>query len=77
MTSIRNLRVSHLPEAVEKVTPNYSFKLQYKVEGNKVIYSKVLSIDNAIISTTDFTEWNEAIKKVRKAYGDQLILTKI
>ncbi|MBK7389954.1 MAG: transglutaminase domain-containing protein [Bacteroidia bacterium] len=70
-------KVSHLPEAVEKVTPNYSFKLQYKVEGNKVIYSKVLSIDNAIIPTTDFTEWNEAIKKVRKAYGDQLILTKI
>lgn len=69
-------KVSHLPEAVEKTTPHFTFKLKYRQEGNKVIYTKELSIDNAIIPKSTFKEWNEAVKQLRKAYGDQLILTK-
>jgi hypothetical protein len=44
--------------------------------GNKIVYTKILSIDNAIITRADFPDWNETIKKLKKAYGDQVILVK-
>ncbi|HEX5002960.1 MAG TPA: transglutaminase domain-containing protein [Bacteroidia bacterium] len=69
-------KVTHLPDNIDKSTSNFSLKLTFKQEGNKVIYSKIIALDNAVIPKTDFESWNNAVKSLKEAYGDQIVLKK-
>jgi hypothetical protein len=69
-------KVSHLPDNIEKKTSNFSVNLSFKQEGNKIIYTKVIALDNAYIPKTEFEQWNATVKKLKEAYGDQIVLKK-
>jgi transglutaminase-like putative cysteine protease len=69
-------KVDYLPEAVSKKYDGYSFDLNYKTEGEKIIYTKKIVISNAIISKKDFKNWNATVKAARKFYNDQVIFVK-
>jgi hypothetical protein len=68
--------VSNLPGNVSISDADFLFNINYKQVGNKIVYTKELSIPQGIIKKTSFPQWNEAVKKLNKAYEDQIILKK-
>jgi len=70
------LKVKYLPKGFTKTNPDFSFAVNYKTAGNKITYTKTITIDNAIIHKKDFKDWNGAIKELKRVYNDQIILSK-
>jgi hypothetical protein len=68
--------VSNLPENVTIADKDFAFNISYKQVGSKILYTKELSIPQGIIKKNSFPQWNEAVKKLNKAYEDQIILKK-
>lgn len=68
--------VSALPEAVSITDPEFSFNLSYRQDGNKIFYTKTLSIPDGIIKRKSFVRWNAAVKKLSEAYESQIVLKK-
>ncbi|MBX9851977.1 MAG: DUF3858 domain-containing protein [Cytophagaceae bacterium] len=68
--------VKYLPENISIVHPEFTVKVHYKNEGGKIIYTKEISVDEAVIPKEKFKEWNLAIAELKKTYEDQIILSK-
>lgn len=68
--------VTSVPENLKIVDPAFSFSIDYKVDGKKIVYTKEMIVPKGIIEKTSFPQWNDAIKKLDKAYEDQIILKK-
>jgi hypothetical protein len=68
--------VSFLPPSLTVDEPEFKFKIDYKREGNKIIYLKKLVIPEGIIRKKDFTKWNAAIDQLNKSYENQISLKK-
>lgn len=69
-------RVSHLPQSVEVVDPEFSFVMRFRQVGNKIIYTKEIRIPDGIIRKKSFSRWNDGIKKLNEGYENQIILKK-
>ncbi|HET9279139.1 MAG TPA: hypothetical protein VFN95_13170, partial [Flavitalea sp.] len=54
--------------------PAFSFSIQYKVIGDKIIYTNEISIPDGLISKKSFESWNAAITQLKKAYENQIVL---
>jgi hypothetical protein len=68
--------VSVLPESINVSDPEFSFDIQYKVAGNKILYTKELNITEGVIKKQSFKRWNDAVKKLGAAYENQIVLKK-
>jgi len=68
--------VSDLPENIAVSSDNYDLKLEFSKTNNAIIYKKQFVIKNAKIETSDFTEWNSFIAKLKASYNQQITLTK-
>jgi len=65
-----------LPENLTIKEEEFLFNIQYKKEGDKIIYIKEIEIHKGIISKSNFKIWNESIKKLNKTYESPVILKK-
>jgi transglutaminase-like putative cysteine protease len=68
--------VSYLPEKLSISDPEFSFHIQYTLQGNRILYTKELKITDGIIRKKSFTRWNAAIKQLAEAYESQIVLKK-
>lgn len=68
--------VSHLPEPLMISDPEFSFTMEYQQSGDKIIYTKALSIPEGIIKRKSFVRWNAAVKKLAQGYENQIVLKK-
>lgn len=69
--------LDYLPESVEIDKHGYSMHFLFSRKDNVVCYEKLIKIENTVIETTEFEEWNTAIGQLRKAYAEFLIFKKI
>jgi hypothetical protein len=69
-------KVSYLPTAFKKVTPEYSFEGAYVNTGKAVVYKKTIVVNKAILRKTEFSQWNAFLSDINKFYNDQVVLTK-
>jgi hypothetical protein len=69
-------KISSLPENLQVSDPEFSFNINYKSVGNKIIYTKELMIHTGIVKKSSFPKWNSSIKQLTKAYDNQIILKK-
>jgi hypothetical protein len=74
LTLPKGYSVAHLPENTMITNPGFSFSIQYKVVGDKVVYTKEISIPEGIIPKKSFESWNAAVSQLKKAYENQLVL---
>ena len=74
LTLPKGYSVAHLPENTNIVNPNFSFSIQYKVTGDKIVYTKEISIPDGVITRKSFESWNAAVNQLKKAYENQLVL---
>ena len=73
----KDYKVSHLPGSVKKKYKDISINIDFKQEKNLIIYLSEVIIGSGSISKKDFTIWNDMIKKIKEAYNDQIVITKI
>lgn len=69
-------KVEYMPDPVEKKYPDFTFSLKYELNKNKIVYTKKITIDNAIIRKKNFNDWNLCVKELRKFYKDPIQLSK-
>jgi hypothetical protein len=61
--------VSHVPENCEFVGKDFGFKISYKKNKNTISLAQEMYIKTIAISSNSFSEWNEMIKQLNKAYS--------
>jgi transglutaminase-like putative cysteine protease len=69
-------KINHIPENLIISDPEFSFTLNYQVQGNTLVYTKEISVEHGLIIKSSFSKWNEAIRRLSKSYSDQVILSK-
>ena len=65
-----------LPPTLNIQRKGYSFSLSYKVEGNVLKYRKTLIVKDVHLSRADFGQWNTDLAALKKAYLQQVTLTR-
>lgn len=68
--------VPELPKGMKEQHGDFSFVVTYQQEGNKIIYRKEISVDQALVRKKDFTTWNNCIDMLNDIYQEQLVLEK-
>lgn len=68
--------VEYLPETARLEGPVLGYEISYNLKDGKVIYSKKFFLDYLLLQPKQFSEWNEAIRKVSEAYKESIILKK-
>lgn len=69
-------KVSYLPAAFKKATPDYSFEGAFVNNGKEVVYKKTIVVNKAILRKTEFTQWNAFLAEINKFYNDQVVFVK-
>lgn len=67
---------SHLPENLIIEKDGYIIRINYTEQNNSIVYTKEITISNLLLAKERFAEWNSDIAKLRKAYMEQISLTK-
>lgn len=68
--------VSSLPDPLSVKTDEYIFRLNYKVDGNRIIYHFNGAIPHAEVASNSLGDWNKSIKLLKDAYEQPIILKK-
>lgn len=66
-------KVTYLPAAFKKATPDYSFEGAYVNNGKSVVYKKTIVVNKPILRKADFTQWNAFLSDINKFYNDQVV----
>jgi hypothetical protein len=69
-------KVTYLPAAFKKTTPDYSFEGAYLATGNAVVYKKTIVVNKAILRKQEFVQWNAFLADINKFYNDQVVFAK-
>jgi transglutaminase-like putative cysteine protease len=69
-------KVTHLPPNLLKTHNDFSISVNFKQEGEDLLYTNEIIVKNGLIKKADFTAWNTAIKELNDVYNDQIVLTK-
>ncbi len=69
-------QASFLPENLEKNHADFSFKINFEVEGNTLRYLKEITVHNAEVKKENFETWNEFIGELANSYEQQIVLKK-
>jgi len=67
-------KVAHLPESLDIPGDDFSFRINYELKGDKIVYNKALKIADGVVSRGQFDSWNNAIKALTRSYADQIVL---
>jgi len=69
-------KVSELPDNIEYNSSFLNIDAEYNIIGNKIIYTKVMELPKAEITTDEFEEFHKIIEKLTDFYDQQITLTK-
>ena len=65
-----------MPAPLHINEPSYSFVIDYKKEGQKLLYKKEITIRDTHLRKTAFQQWNTHIQQLKKTYNEQVTLVK-
>jgi len=68
--------LSSLPASLDVQNDDFQFNLAYKLEGNKVFYEVQIQIPNSEVAKPNLMAWNKAIKSLKAAYDEPIVLVK-
>jgi hypothetical protein len=46
-----------------------SYSAEYTQQGNKITYTRIITIDTLLVSPAQFDQWNEFLKGLQNVYG--------
>lgn len=68
--------VSYLPRNSSFSNKLFGYEIKYRQEGNKVFADKTIYIDCLLLNNDAFSEWNQMVKSLSKAYNESIIFSK-
>jgi transglutaminase-like putative cysteine protease len=68
--------VKYLPNDLNINTGNYSFTVNYKQAGNKIVLTKSIALNNFLVPMSKMKDFRADLKKLKDSNNDQIILTK-
>ncbi len=69
-------KIAETPPALKVDQQDYSFSINYKIAGDKLLYKKELIIKNTRLPKAAFEKWNKDIQQLKKFYSEQITFTK-
>lgn len=69
-------KVTHLPKSMTRTHQDFTFKVNFKQNGNEVIYSNEITVTDGLVRKDKFEIWNEYILELKDIYNDQIVITK-
>lgn len=66
--------LAQLPKDYSYYDEDFSFSIKYKMEENKLILDKIISINHLTLGPQKFDKWNEMINKLSKAYSEVIVI---
>lgn len=70
-------KVSYVPENASYRDGPYSFDIKYEDRKTEIKYEYVLIVDTLWLEEDDFESWNTFVKKLKKSYRENIVLSKI
>lgn len=67
-------QLEYLPQPYHVENTYFAFDMNYKLDNNKVVYTKEIKILKSMLPVSEFANWNLAIDGLNKFYNDQVIL---
>lgn len=69
-------KVSYMPDIAEYTKKEFGFAIKYTQKDNKIICTQKAYIDmpDLLINPNQFTDWNQFIKQLNKAYKESVVL---
>lgn len=68
--------LSSLPASLDVQNEDFQFNLAYKLEGNKVFYEVQIQIPKSEVTKSNIEAWNKAVKSLKVAYDEPIVLVK-
>ncbi len=68
--------VDHLPSGMTSEGKNIDYKISYSINGNSVILYRKISKHFLMLTPESFSDWNESIRNLSKAYKETILLKK-
>ncbi|MCB9261553.1 MAG: DUF3857 domain-containing protein [Flavobacteriales bacterium] len=68
--------VKYLPENLTLSIPNFEIKLEYKQEGNKIVYNMTQNSELVMFEKEDFESWNQLFASANKFFSETIVLKK-
>ena len=68
--------VEYLPKNFNNTNEKYSYSIEYSVKGDEIIYKQNINVDDLMIESQEFNDWNNFIKGLEKAYKQTILLRK-
>ncbi|MEO7307645.1 MAG: transglutaminase domain-containing protein [Ferruginibacter sp.] len=69
-------KIGTLPANLSLQNSTMDISITYKVEGNKLLYHKLLKIKQILLKKEDFGLWNKQIEQLSGKYKEQVVLAK-
>jgi hypothetical protein len=73
----KGYEVEYLPANTTIASPMIGCDIRYRVEGDKILYSKKFYLDDLMLTPDEFRVWNESVKQISEAYKESIILKNI
>ncbi|MFN6945199.1 MAG: transglutaminase-like domain-containing protein [Cytophagaceae bacterium] len=73
----KGYKIDNMPENVSFKHEKFGFEIIYSIEKNILVQKKTFYMDFMILDPEHFSEWNNMIKQINKAYRDVVTLKKI
>ena len=71
-----NYKILEIPDNLSLKTEGYEFNITFESTDSEITYKKSFSINQDVIKTLDFDDWNNIIEKISDVYNQQIILNK-
>ena len=68
--------IDYMPENTDFKNDKFGYKIDYKLDNNKLIMRRQIYIDALLLNKSDFKDWNDMIKKLSKSYKEVVVLKK-
>lgn len=68
--------VQRIPENIKLENKNYSFEINYQATDSQIVYEKKLNVFRSRIPKSNLADWNRDLKKLKKFFEDQVVLSR-
>jgi hypothetical protein len=68
--------ISSIPADFHAKNDDFQFDLEYKMEGSMISYQVQIQIPNSEVAAKNIKAWNKAIKALKEAYEEPIVLLK-
>lgn len=76
LTIPADMKIDYLPPDAKYTGGPLSYEITYQQSGEKVIYTRKMTVNDLLLMPESFPKWDEAVKSISEAYREALVLKK-